>query len=254
MPASPAEISAHAAHSGNARPGVVATYLDAMATGADYVEMDIRLTADGELVAFHDSRTQQGTLLSAVSYPQLCDLAGHEVPKVADILTAIKGRAKGHLDLKEVGVEDRLARLALDILGPGEFIITTLEDASVAALTARFKNPDEVPVALSLGRDMKQASRAAWLRTRASELRPIRRLRACGASWAAVEHRLALAGVARQCRRRHIKVMVWTVDSEREMRHWLPGRADVLITNRPAIAVALRDEAAGGRARSPRPV
>lgn len=163
------------------------------------------------------------------------------MPKAADILAAIKGRARGHLDLKDVGEEPELVRMALDILGPGEFIITSLEDASVAAVRARFPDAEAVPVALSLGRGMRGESRGAWLRTRASELLPLPRVRACGANWVAVNHRLAFAGVAQQCRRHQLKVMVWTVNDEREIQYWLTRqRTDVLITDRPALAVALR--------------
>ncbi len=169
---------------------------------------------------------------------------------VADVLATIKGHAKGHLDLKDAGREDEVVRLALDVLGPGQFIITTLEDRSVAAIRSRFESPDDVPVALSLGRNMAGASRAQWLRTRLTELRPLPRLRACGADWVAAEHRLARAWVGRQCRRHHVNVMVWTVNSERELRYWLSdGRADVVITDRPTVAIALRDQASGEKNR-----
>jgi glycerophosphoryl diester phosphodiesterase len=240
------QISAHASD----RAATPETYRNAVATGADYVELDIRRTADGELVAFHDARTAQGDPLAAIGYSRLCDLAGYQVPTVADVLATITGRARGHLDLKDTGGEDEVVRLALDVLGPGQFIITTLEDSSVAAIRSRFPRVDDVPVALSLGRDLAGASRARWLRTRLTELRPLPRLRACGADWVAAEHRLARAGVRRQCRREHVNLMVWTVNSEREMRYWLSDhRADVLITDRPATAVQLRDQAPGGNAR-----
>jgi glycerophosphoryl diester phosphodiesterase len=244
VPARRVQISAHASD----RAATLKTYRNAVATGADYVELDIRRTADGELVAFHDARTAQGEPLAAVGYPRLCDLAGYQVPTVADVLATITGSAKGHLDLKDTGGEDEVVRLALDVLGPGQFIITTLEDSSVAAIRSRFPSADDVPVALSLGRDLAGASRARWLRTRLSELRPLPRLGACGADWVAAEHRLARAGVQRQCRREHVKVMVWTVNSEREMRYWLSDhRVDVLITDRPAVAIELRDQPSGGQ-------
>ena len=248
MASGPVRVSAHASHSAGAPSRTIGTYRDAVATGADYVELDIRSTADGELVAFHDPATSQGHPLSALGYPRLCDLAGYEVPKVADVLAVIKGGAKAHLDLKEAGGEQRLVQLALAALGPGEFIITSLEDASVAAIRSRFPDAEEVPVALSLGRGQKDAARLGWWRTRASELRPGARLRACGADWCAVDHRLALAGgVAGRCRRRHLKVMVWTVNSEYEIRYWLRRGIDVLVTDRPALAVALRDQSGGRR-------
>ena len=104
MASNPVRVSAHAGHSAGAGSRTIEAYLEAVATGADYVEFDIRRTADGELVAFHDSHST-GQPLSAVGYEQLCDLAGYEVPKVADVLAVIRGRAKGHLDLKEAGGE-----------------------------------------------------------------------------------------------------------------------------------------------------
>jgi glycerophosphoryl diester phosphodiesterase len=70
------------------------------------------------------------------------------------------------------------------------------------------------------------------------------RLRACGANWVAVDHRLAIAGVVRRCRRQHFKVMVWTVNNEREIRYWLSRQQiDILVTDRSALAVAIRGRA-----------
>jgi len=97
------------------------------------------------------TRTREGEALAAMSYPQLCGQAGYEVPRVADVMTLIAGKAIGHLDLKDTGGEERVVEMALDILGPGNFVVTTLEDESVAAIKARFPG---VPAALSLGRDL----------------------------------------------------------------------------------------------------
>jgi glycerophosphoryl diester phosphodiesterase len=238
-------ISAHAAHSAGAGERTIETFRAAAASGADFVEFDIRATADGELVAFHDPATSDGHPLSTLGYARLCDLAGYQVPTVAEVLAVIKGRARGHLDLKEAGHEHRLVELALDVLGPGQFIATTLEDASVAAIRSRFRDAEAVPAGLTLGRSLRGAPRPERLRTRVSELWPASRLRACGADWAAVNRRLALAGVAGRCHRGQWPVMVWTVNSEREIRYWLRRPIDVLVTDRPALAVGLRDRTPG---------
>src|SRR5262249_40532119 len=141
-----AAISAHAP-----RAGTTEAYARALETGAEYVEFDIRRTADGELAAFHDACTRQGEPLSAISYARLCQLTGYEVPRVADLMALIAGRATGHLDVKDADGEERVVRMALDLLGPGNFVVTTLEDESVAAIKARFP---EVLTALSLGRGL----------------------------------------------------------------------------------------------------
>ncbi len=231
---SPVLISAHASHAARAQ-----SYPDAVAARADYVELDIRRTADDELVAFHEPSTPQGHPVASVGHARLSDLVGYDVPTVHQVLAVLKGRARGHLDLKEAGYEDRLVGLALDALGPGQFIVTTREDASVAAIRSRFPDEAAVPAALSLG-------------LRRGDARPWARLRDCGARWVAADRRLALAGLARQCRRRDVKIMVWTVNSEPEIRYWLfRGHADVLITDRPALAVALRPRES--RTGTPRP-
>jgi glycerophosphoryl diester phosphodiesterase len=228
-----AAISAH-----SPRTGTIEAFAKATRAGAEYVEFDIRRTADGELAAYHDARTRQGDPLAAISYSRLCELAGYPVPRVADVMATIAGKATGHLDLKDTGGEDKVVEMALDILGPGNFVVTTLEDRSVAAVKERFP---AVPAALSLGRDLDEVPRGSRVATRLSELLPMRRLRACQADWVAVHRRLAAAGVLAQCHRAGIKAMVWTVDEDAEIRRWLTDRrVTVLITNRPADAVALR--------------
>jgi glycerophosphoryl diester phosphodiesterase len=228
-----AAISAH-----GPRTGTIEAYARALETGAEYVEFDIRRTADGELTAYHDPCTRQGEVLAAISYPRLCELAGYPVPRMADVMALIAGKATGHLDLKDTGGEETVVEMALDILGPGNFVLTTLEDQSVAAIKTRFP---AVPAALSLGRDLNEVPRARRAATRLSELFPMRRLRACRADWVAVHRRLAAAGVLARCHRAGMKTMIWTVDEDAEIRRWLADpRVTVLITNRPGDAVAMR--------------
>ena len=86
----------------------------------------------------------------------------------------------GHLDLKETGYEAEVVGLASSILGPENFVATTLEDVSVAAIKRAFP---EVRTALSLGRSLGDVPRRRWAAIRHSELYPLRRIQACGADW-----------------------------------------------------------------------
>jgi glycerophosphoryl diester phosphodiesterase len=179
------------------RAGTIDAYVHALGTGAEYVEFDIRRTADGELAAFHDARVRQGDVLSAISYARLCDVAGYEVPRGADVMALIAGKAVGHLDLKDTGGEERVVDMALDLLGPGPL------RGHHAGRRVGGRGQGPVPPGYSLGRDLAEVPRTRWAATRYGEL--------------------------------------WTVDDDAGIRRWLTDpRVTVLITNRPADAMAGR--------------
>jgi glycerophosphoryl diester phosphodiesterase len=230
------------AHSGGGERHPLATweaYRSAAATGAEYVEFDVRRLADGELVCYHDPRARHtGSLLRDLSYRQLCGEVGYEVPTVAGVAAELAGKVAGHVDLKETGYEDQVVRLALDVFGAGGFVVTSLEDVSIARIAHEFP---QVRTALSLGRGRAEIPPGALLRTRLAELLPLRRIRATGATWVAVDKTLARYGVLAQCARYGIGAMVWTVDETALIDRFLSDpRVDVLVTNRPRHAVRRR--------------
>jgi glycerophosphoryl diester phosphodiesterase len=229
-------VSAHKGGTERAAAATYEAYRDAVTTGAEYAELDIRKTGDGVLVVRHDPF---GTAGAAVpGYEQLCELAGYQVPRVADVLGLLAGQARGHLDLKETGYEAEVIDLATQIVGAGAFIATTLEDASVSAIKRAFPG---VSAALSVGRDLSLVPRSRWAGIRASELFPLARLRACGADWVSVNYKLARLGVIRDCHRAGLGIMVWTVDSTRLTDAFIADRrVRVLVTNRPRQALARR--------------
>jgi glycerophosphoryl diester phosphodiesterase len=237
------QISAHRGGSQNAEPATYEAYKATLASGAEYAEFDIRKTRDGVLVVYHDARSAHaGPLVADLTYEQLCAGLGYTVPKVEEVMQLLAGEMCGHLDLKETGYEEEVITLALASFGPGRFVATTLEDESVAAIKRAF--PD-VTAALSLGRNLGAVPRHRWAAIRRSELFPMRRVRACGADWVAVNHKLARLGVTRACARHGVGVMIWTVDSDDLIDRFVADqRVDVLITNRPRHAVQRRADLA----------
>ncbi|MCD7436828.1 glycerophosphodiester phosphodiesterase [Streptomyces lincolnensis] len=235
-------VSAHRGGSERARAATWEAYEDALRTGAEYVEFDIRRTKDGVLVVYHDPRVGHGgPPLSGITHAELSERAGYAVPVVDEVMSLIAGKLRGHLDLKETGYERELIDRAVALLGEDGFVATTLEDRSVAAIARDFPR---VRTALSLGRDRGEIARGRLLGTRLGELLPMRRVRACGAGGVAVHQRLARTTVLREAVRHDLFTMVWTVNDDTLMRAFLDHpRVDVLITDRPRRAVALR----GGR-------
>ena len=216
-------------------------YLKAVAAGADYVEFDVRRTLDGTLVALHEARAGRGCPVTAVSYSRLCELAGHEVPRVAEVMRLLAGRAIAHIDLKDAGCTVAVTRLGLELVGPAGMIVTTGDREVVARLKGQF--PD-VPVGLSIGGGLARAVRSVTpvLKTVVSrtELAAVEM-----ADWAVIQRRLARAEVLAHCQRRGIKTMVWTVNADRALARWVatPG-VDALVTDRPARAISLREQRA----------
>ncbi len=234
------QISAHCDHSDDANPVSYDSYSAALTSGAEYAELDIRKTADNVLVVQHDARAGRGgPLVGQLGYSELCGRLGYQVPRVDEVMALIAGRRlRGHLDLKETGYEADVIGLASSILGAENFVATTLEDVSVATIKRLFP---EVRTALSLGRGLGGVPPHRWAAIRHSELYPLRRIRACGADWVAVNFRLARLGVARSCYQQGVGIMVWTVDTDPLIDQFLlDPRIDVLITNRPQHATRRR--------------
>ncbi|MDX3247961.1 glycerophosphodiester phosphodiesterase family protein [Streptomyces sp. ME18-1-4] len=240
MPPRPA-VSAHRGGSERFEAATREAYEDALASGAEYVEFDVRRTADGVYVVHHDARVGHGgPPLARITYAELCGRVGNTVPVVEDVMTLVAGKLVAHLDLKETGYERELVDRAVALLGRDGFVATSLEDVSVAAITRAFPG---VRTALSLGRDRKEVGAARLAGTRASELFPMRRVRACGAHGVAVHQRLARATVLRRAARHRLFTMVWTVNDDPGLRTFLADtRVDVLVTDRPRRAVELRGE------------
>ncbi|MFI9615003.1 glycerophosphodiester phosphodiesterase family protein [Streptomyces sp. NPDC052023] len=241
MPPRPA-VSAHRGGTERFGPATWEAYEDALLSGAEYAEFDIRRTADGVLVVHHDARVGPGgPPVAALTHAEMGARAGRPVPVVDDVMQLIAGKLVAHLDLKESGYERAVIDRAVALLGRDGFVATTLEDRSVAAITEAFPG---VRTALSLGRGGAGTGAARRAAIRASELFPMRRVRACGAHGVAVHQRLARANVLREAARNGLHTMVWTVNDEPAMRSFLRDpRVDVLVTDRPRHAVALREAA-----------
>lgn len=235
---SSAAISAHRGGAEVASGGTLAAYRTALETGAEYVEFDVRRTVDGTLVHYHSERTRWGRPVGSISYTRLCDLVGYEVPLVSEIMRLLAGRALGHLDLKPVGGEALVIEQARNFLGTGGFLVTTGDDAVAAMIARRFTG---VPVALTVGGDLFEAARFRLRQARNPGLSVLDRVLACHAGWAAVHHRTARKGLLEECRRRGLKTMVWTVNEDKALARWLADPcADIVVTDRPAHAAALR--------------
>jgi glycerophosphoryl diester phosphodiesterase len=220
-------------------PGLPAAdrYGRAIALGVDYVEIDVRRSADGVYVNYHDDRTPSGRAVGELSYAALKQELGSELLKVDEVMELVDGRVGLHVDVKQAGDEAATVRLIQTGCAHSPVFFTGGGD-SIRAIKETFPT---ARAGLTLGEDLEGAPPWRYLRVRSSELFPGVRLRRCHADFAAVHQGLAGLRLLDYCARGHIPAWVWTVDDEASIARFMRDpRVAVLITNRPDLALAVR--------------
>lgn len=146
------QIIAHRANSGYSPENTLVGIRQAFDEGADAVEVDVRITKDGELVLMHDediTRTTDGIgLVSDKSLAELKNLdagswfspfyAGEQIPTLTEALMAAKDRGKLLLDVKSIQIGSSIKK-SLDEARVGDDAVWLSQNVSDAA-TVDFKN------------------------------------------------------------------------------------------------------------------
>jgi glycerophosphoryl diester phosphodiesterase len=227
-----------------------------LATGADGLELDVHLSKDGIAVVCHDETLERTTNAtgfvrrhSAAELDQVdagcrfCDDQGTYpfrdrgvgIPTLRTVLMRyphvrvivemkVDDAAMGKAivdDIRAAGAEDRVCAA-----GYGQASMNAVRTA-LPTLATSATHPE---VHLALYR-----SWAAW---------PVRRARYGGyqVPEKAGVIRVASPRFIRHAHRAGLRVQVWTVDEEPDMRRLLTWGADGLISNRPDLAVRVRDQ------------
>jgi glycerophosphoryl diester phosphodiesterase len=231
-------ISAHRGSCGVAGLPAVERYHRAIGLGVDYVELDVRRTADGRYVNYHDGFTPSGRRIGNLTFAEVKAELGVELMSLDELFDVVGGRAGLHVDLKEPGYESDIIRAILERAAVDRFVVTTGDVESIRAIRAQFPS---VRAGLTLGTDMKGAAAWATVTERLGELFPGPRLKRSQAEFIAAHEQLARIRLLGYCTRRRMACWVWTVDEEQEIARFMAdARVTTLITNRPDIAVKLR--------------
>ncbi|MGW4155354.1 glycerophosphodiester phosphodiesterase family protein [Micromonospora chersina] len=245
---------AHRGSSGMAPENTAAAFERAIAEGADYVETDVQLSADGELVIIHDvtlARTTDARRVFADRPPwnvhdftlaelkrldaggwYATEFTGQQILTLDELLDLLGDRVGLNLELKSPAVNPGLARAVVarlrrrpDWIAPGvrprPLIVGSFDEQAVREVHTRL--PD-VPVSL-ITYDVPAGEILADLAGWIFSVNPdIRRLRPEDAA------RVVEAGLA---------LVPWTVDSPELWRWALDLGVDGMITNYPSAMTDL---------------
>lgn len=238
-------ISAHRGSCGVAGLPAAERYDRAIELGVDYVELDVRRTADGLYVNYHDDMTPSRRPTTSLTYADLRSELGSDLLTLVELLDVVAGRAGLHVDLKEPGYESEIVSMVLAHRSGVRFVVTTGDVDSIRTVKERFPN---VEAGLTLGTDMRDAHAWATMTERLAELFPGPRLKRSHADFVAAHQQLARIRLLRYCKRRGMAAWVWTVDEPAEIARFMADpRVTTLITNRPDVALGLRARGGGFR-------
>ncbi|WP_187429714.1 hypothetical protein ROLI_010380 [Roseobacter fucihabitans] len=235
------EIIAHRGAAGLRPENTLASVRKAVEDGADWVEIDVQETAEGEIVVIHDSdfmklagvdlKIWDATRadLEQIDIGSWFDpaFAQERTPSLAQVLEAVRDKAKLLIELKYYGHDISLE----------ERTIAVVENAGMAdrVATMSLKYPAV---------EKMKALRPQWSAgvLAATAIGDLSRLQA---DFIAVSTAMVGPRLVRATRRQGKKLYVWTVNDPLEMSAMMSLGVDGIITDEPALARQVMQTRAG---------
>jgi len=223
-------------------------FRNALALGADFIEFDVHLARDGEVVVIHDAtldRTTTGSgpvrdrTVAELKALRLTDRSGAVTPETVptlDEVVEVAAQAKGRM-LLEIKVDASKTRYpgieekVLAILDRHAMTSSTVIMSFEASTWRRVRElrSDVATCALYSARTLGRSSLTAELDA----------LRAAGVRFIGVEHTVVDAAAVAQAQRAGIGLGAWTVNDPADMTRVIGAGVTILITDQPDVAKTL---------------
>ena len=254
-----------AAHRGGARlwpENSLRGFRESLALGADLVELDVHLAADGALVVIHDATLRRTTdrrgrvrtrtaaeLRRARLRGPDRRLTTEHVPildEALDVVAAANGGVLVEVKVPGRGLGVRYfprarIRPGARYKGIEERVIAALSRAGLLERANLMSfNPAVIERARELTPRLATTLLVSTIHVRLARARPadtIAWARRFGATDVGLKHTLVDASVIEAARAADVKVGVWTVNEEPEMRRLIALGVDVLTSDRPDLAL-----------------
>jgi glycerophosphoryl diester phosphodiesterase len=234
---------AHRGASAAAPQNTLAAFRKAIELGADGVELDVHLSADGAPVVMHNSCVDETTdgagRIADKTLAELKELdaggkfslqfAGERIPTLAEVFDALQGRLLVNVELKglnlsSVGLEAPVVEVVRRFGMEKKVLFSSFNPFTLRRL--RSLAPD-IPAGLLCPRNLPIYLRRAWLA-------PFAPHQARHPHFALVDEQLV-----RWCRARKLRVNVWTVNEPAEMKRLIALGVDGIITDAPDVLGAI---------------
>jgi len=199
------------------------SFKKALELDVDAVELDVRRTKDGEIVVIHDAEVDRTTngrgLVSGLTLEEIKELVtekGEKIPTLEEALDFLDKRVRILIELKEMGLEERVLSLVHERgLGKNVIIVSFLEEA----LRKVRELNDEVETGLIYVRHGNPIKAA--LELKANYLLPL--------------YRFTHTANVQKAHENGLKVIVWTINKQEEVSEYMKKGVDGIASDRPDI-------------------
>src|SRR5579884_3171506 len=239
---------AHRGGSQLAPENTLAAFRNALSLPIDAVELDVHMTRDGQAIVFHDNiiegRTNgSGNILDLdFAYLRSLNAASHfpggwpepqQIPTLHEVLDLVKGHLQVYIEIKQskrdgvYGSYPHIAETIVDEvrrLGMLDQVLIISFDWSI------------LPVVKSLASTVQTGalvSKDTW--NFAALERLIQQVKALGCTWVNMDRNLFMDNMPGALHEDGLKLGLWTVNSEDEMRRFAAAGVDSLTTDRPDL-------------------
>lgn len=229
-------IIAHRGDSSNALENSLEAFRLALAVPVDMIELDLRMSRDEVLYVMHDKKTGrtsdrdidiEAALSSEIAGIKLRN--GEPVPLLDDVLKLAAGKAGVNIEIKSDRAGAALSRYLSRLGFPGPIVVSSFKEGELLAVRKRMRN---LPVAVIYD---------------TFSLPYIENYRSRGHTAISLRKNTVTEPLVKGCHALGLRIFVWTVDEEDEMKRFIDWKVDGIYTNRPRVLkeLALRRPASG---------
>ncbi len=212
----------------NALENSMDAFRRALQVPADVIELDLRMTGDGALYVIHDRRTGRTAArdldiehASASEASALKLRNGEPVPRIQDVLDLVRDRAAVNIEIKSSGAGSVLAGYLRSVQPLPRIIISSFLEEEVTAVRAVLPELDCAVIYDTF------------------TSRHIKAYRSRGYGLISLRKNAVTEALVNACHARGLRIFVWTVDDEDEMKRCITWKIDGIYTNRPSLLKAL---------------
>ncbi len=235
------QVSAHRGFSRKAPENTIPAFQAAVDSGADYIELDVQLTADDQLVVFHDEKIDRTTdgkgLLRKYTYEQLQQFSAGswfskdgefddvKIPLLTEVLDLVGDDIMLNIEIKRSGEPKKTAEHVVDLIEEYDIVNSCyVTSFSYPAL----KKVKQLNPKIKTGFIANLATATSY-----AQLPYIDAV--------SMNYLFVNQSVVNSAHHNGKRIFVWTVDRQSEVQQMMALGVDNIITNRPDKALEVVD-------------